>query len=394
MKNNNRTLTKLAIICLSLTDCGTGATTAALPTISAGLPGVPFSLIQWIASVPVLMIGFAPTLCYAPLVRIMKKRSILYIGVILFMIGGLGPAWLNFNIYIILVQRAILGLGIGILTPMGIDLIYDFYKGHEQRTMIGFSGACIGLSGMLFTMIGGFLCQIDWTYTFYAYFAAVIFFAVAIAFLPEPEKRVEPAADDNGPKVKAKLPGSVFFYIAVTFLNGMLFYIAVTNTAYVLVQDQIAEPTQIAMMFNALTASSILVGLFFGQMFKALRYHVLTIALALGGIGEYLCGTTYSITVFTVGLALVGITLGGTTSALWAKLGDLVHPSLVALSVSLGISAMNLGEFFQPAIFNLFTVPGRQPFMVGTAMAIVLVVASIVLDKVFPTKESSSITAV
>lgn len=391
---NNRTLIKLAIICLSLTDCGVGATTPALATIGAAMPDVSIALIQMIASLPALFLGLAPTILYAPMAKFLKKRSILYIGVILFLIGGIGPAFLHSSIYMILVLRAILGIGIGILTPMGIDLIYAFYEGHEQRTMIGWSGACIGLSGVIFQTLGGFLSSINWTYTFYAYVASAIFFAVAIAFLPEPERRIEAIAEGTAAKEKAKLPAAVYFYVMLIFLNGMLFFIPITNAAYVLLGDQmISSPAQIGLMFNALTVSSIIIGLIFAQLFKALKYHILTASLLIGALGLFLCYYTHSASVFTAGLFCIGLTLGGTTSAVWAKLGALVPAAVSALAIGLGISFFNLGQFFQPIIFNLFTVPGRQPFMIGIAGFIILAVFAVILEKAYPVKantESSS----
>ncbi|GAB6155078.1 MFS transporter [Desulfosporosinus burensis] len=388
----NRTLIKLAIICIALTDVGVGATTPALATIGAAFPGFSVSLIQMIASIPALFVGLIPTLLYAPLVRFIRKRSILYIGCVLFLVGGIAPAWINSSIYHILIFRAFLGIGIGLLTPMGIDLIYDFFEGHEQRTMLGWSSACIGFSGILFQTLGGFLCQISWQYTFYAYFVAAVFFAIAIAFLPEPNKRIETVAE-GAPKYKHKIPSATYLYVILLFLNGVFFFIPITNAAYVLIGEGMAQPGQIGLMFSVMTLAAVIIGIVFGQLFKVFKFHILTISFVCGAIGLFLASYTQSVTVYTIALFLNGFTLGGTTSAVWVKFGTIVPAAMLSLAIGLGVSAFNLGQFFQPIIFNFFTVPGRQPFMIGWIGFVVLAVVSIILEKAFPSKIIAESTA-
>lgn len=383
MTTKNKNLTKLAIMCLALTDVGVGATTPALATIGAAWPDVPFSLIQLIASIPAIFVGLIPALLYAPLVKVMKKRSIMWVGIILFLIGGIGPAFIHPNIYVILFLRILLGISTGLLTPMGLDLIYDFFEGHEQRTMLGWSSAAMGASGILFQILGGFLSAIRWDYTFYAYFVSVIFFIISVAFLPEPAKKVQQQAADIP---KEKLPGAAWFYVAVTFLNGVFFFVAITNSAYVLVGEGMAQPAQIGLMFSVLTAASVVIGLLFSQLFKLMKHYILAGTFLCGAIGLFLCYSTHSITVFTVGLFLNGLCLGGSTSAVWAKFGELIPAIKIPLAISLGVSAINLGEFFQPIIFNLFTVPGRAPFMYGWIGFAALFVIAIILERSIPTK--------
>ncbi len=384
----NRNIIKMAILLLGLTDCGVGATTAALASISAAFPTVSMGIIQMVASVPALFFAIGPTLCYAPMARALKKRTILWIGFVLFVIGGLSPAWMNSSIEMILVFRACLGLGLGILTPLGVDLICDIFEGDEKRTMLGLNGAMLGISGLLFQTLGGFLSQIRWDYTFFAYLPGIAFLIFALVFLPEPKKRTV-KVEENVPKVKAKLPVSAILYIIMVFFNGMFFYVAITNSAFVLVGDNIAQPYQIGLMFNALTVSAIIVGLIFGKLFKKLRYWIFTFSVLAGGIGLFLCGATNSIVVFSIGLFLVGFTLSGVIVSAESKISDVVSPVMQALGISLIVTAMNMGEFFQPVIFNLFSEPGRQPFIIGAVAFVILAVISIFVEKA--TKDKTKI---
>jgi MFS family permease len=381
----NKVLTKVAILTLCLTDCGAGGTTAALATIGAAFPTVPPAMIQMIASVPALFLGLVPILVYPTVVRFLKKRTILWIGSVLFLIGGLGPAWVHQNIYVILVFRAILGLAIGTLTPLGIDLCVDFFEGHEQRTMIGYTSVFVGISAIFFQTLGGFLSQINWVYTFYCYAPAAIFFLISIIFLPEPERRIATVAD-GAPKVKEKIPGANIMYAFVAFIAGILFSVCITNGAYVLVGDHIASPATIGVMFSALSVSTIIFGLIFGQLFNIFKFQLLWISSILGGVGLFLCGTTYSVAVFTAGLFLIGMLLGSFMACMYVKSTSLAPASLSSLAIGLILSGFNLGQFFQPVIFNVFSAPGRQPFMIGAVLSIVVAFVIILLNKAYSTK--------
>jgi MFS family permease len=342
-------------------------------------------LIQMIASVPALFLGLAPILIYATLVRVAKKKTLLCTGAVLFLIGGLGPAWVHQNIYVILVFRAILGLAIGALTPMGIDLCIDFFEGREQHTMIGYTSVFIGISAVLFQTLGGFLSQINWAYTFYCYVPSAIFFLISIIFLPEPERRIAEFVD-GVPKVKEKLPGANIIYAFVAFVAGMLFSVCITNSAYVLVGDHIAGPAKIGIMFNALCISAVILGLIFGRLFNVFKFKLLWITIILGGVGLFLCGTTYSVAVFTTGLFLIGMLLGSFMACMYVKSTSLAPVSLSSLAIGLTCSGFNIGQFVQPIIFGVFSAPGRQPFMIGAVLSIVLAFVIILLNKAYPSK--------
>ena len=93
---------------------------------------------------------------------------------------------------------------------------------------------------------------------------------------------------------------------------------------------------------------------------------------------------------FTLGLVFFGISLGFGWPVTMSKATQLVSYTAASKAVSLVAFCFAIGGFFQPIIFNLFSVPGRAPFLVGVVGNIVVAVVVIIANKAFPTPTSFS----
>ena len=152
-KGINRNVLKILILLIALQDNGMGAATPALQSISEAFPNAGYQLISMIVTLPALMLAIMP-IFYPKLVQLFKKRWILIITAVLFLVGGVGPAFINSNIFIILLLRLLVGVACGIFMPLCIDLIVDFFEGNERAKMVGWSSTFTGFGGILFQTLG------------------------------------------------------------------------------------------------------------------------------------------------------------------------------------------------------------------------------------------------
>lgn len=378
----NRTLLKLAILSIAMQDCGTGATTPALGSIMAALPNVAPSLVQMIATVPALFIALTPPV-YAKCVEFMRKRTLLYIAAVLFIVGGVAPAFIHPNIWVILAFRVLIGIGNGIVLPMATDLVVDFFEGQERNSMMGYVSAVTGISGIVFQLLGGYLAGISWNYTFYTYLVSILFFLIAIIFLPEPDRQAKLAQE--GSEVKAKLPGSVYLIVAIFGFFFLFWYILPTNGAIVMLGEGMANPGQIGLAFAFVTVGSFVCSMIFGQVFKVLKFALLPIAYIFGAIGLYICYTSQTLLMFTVGIFILGMGMGTVVPTTMTKLSGLVPYSAASKVIALGFLGNGMGGFIQPMVFNLFSVPGRTPFLIGAVGMVVFAVLIHFVSKATPT---------
>ncbi|UWG99064.1 MFS transporter [Dehalobacter sp. DCM] len=394
MKQVNRNLVKLAILGVAMCDSGNGATSPALGTIMAGMPDVAPSLVQMIVVVPSLFMALTP-IVYAKLLDMgMKKRTLMYIGAATFIIGGVGPALLHSNIWVILVLRAILGIGNGICLPLSTDLVIDFFEGQERNTMQGFVSATVGLSGVVFQLLGGYFAGLNWTYTFYAYLIAILFFGVAFAFLPEPNRQEKMAAQEGITEVsaRAKLPGKAYL-VGFMVAYYMFFWVVMpTNGAPVLIMEGMATPAQIGGIFAMITVASFIMSVAFGWIFKAIKFALLPIAFLLSAAGMFLCYSTHNASTFTVGIFIYGMGLGCAMPTFVTKLSGLVPYSAGAAAISIAYVGLGVGQFIQPILFKYFGTYsfGRPSILLAAICLVVGAVIVFVVDKTTPAKYVST----
>lgn len=378
-----RTVLKMAILCVAMQDCGVGATTPAIGSIAAAFPTVAPGLIQMIATIPALFLALTPPV-YAKCLEFMKKKTLLYIAAILFLIGGAAPGFVHPNIWVILFFRALIGIATGICIPMSTDLVVDFFEGGEQHSMMGYVSATVGISGIMFQLLGGYLAGIRWNYAFYAYFVSIIFFVFAFAFLPEPDRQAKIAAQEGAGNETVKVPGSVYLITLLFGIFFLLWYALLANGAIVLLGEKMATPAQIGLAFALVTVGSFLTSVLFKWLFKAFEYLLLPLAFVVSAAGFYTCFISQTFLMFTIGATLLGFGLGIVVPATMTKLSGLVPYSAAAKAIAIGYFGMGVGGFIQPLVFNLFSEPGRTPFLIGAVGMLVFTVVMYGVNKSTP----------
>lgn len=374
-------LLKIAILFLAMQDCGAGAATPALGAIFAAFPNVSPTVVQNVATLPALTIVVFGLL-YGQLVKVMKKRSIMWLACITFTIGGLAPAFLN-DIYAILFFRALVGVGVGLLYPMANDLMVDFFEGGERQKLIGWTFAIGMLGGIIFQMLGGALSEINWHYTFFAYFIAIVFFAFPILFLPEPAKKADVVKGTS--QEKAKVPASQYVNCIVNFLWCLLFTSIVSNAAMIIVGEGFGTGSQIGLVFSMMTATATIGGLFFGPLRKLLGKASMLMCFWVLAIGFVVFYYSHTIGMCLVAMAIVGVALGYTGANFFSKSTDIVPFAVSAMSLALMTAFNGLGQFVAPFIMNPFLNAigygvGRPALLVSAIGLVIVGVIAVIFD--------------
>lgn len=390
-KNTSKTVIKIAILCICLTDCANGAITAGLETIAQAWPDVSTTMIQNIGSFAALAIGLSPVVLYVPLAAKLRKRAVMWIGIICFLVGGIGPAFVTTHFAMILLFRVILGCGLGILTPLGMDLCCAFFEGNERGTMLGLTSTMTGISGVIFQTLGGIFAGVGWNWIFYTYIAGAIFFAVAVIFLPEPPKQEEffDKKDEKLDTAKEAFPKLGWVYGVLYLLLGCGFYTACSNVAMVGIGEGYLTPVNVSMCFNGMTLMCVITGILFGPVLKRIGYWILPIALVLGGCGLFILSAVHSYGLTIAGLALVGCLLGLGVSGGVSKVTTIAPDSRSALASAVPIACWNLGQFFQPTVTNAIVGPGRPSMVLGGCVVMVIAIIFFILEGAFGKKKDT-----
>ncbi len=227
----NNLLVKISILSISLlTVMASAAISPALAKIRQAFPGTDITLIKLVLTLPSLLI-IPFSLLGGWLASRMKKKTILLIGLVIYFLGGVGGGFAK-SITQLLIIRGIFGMGVGLIIPLSISLIVDFYEKQERAKMMGLSGSVSHFGGVVFLLLSGWLACMNWRYAFGVYGLSALIMFTVFFWLPEP-----PAKLAGGP-VKVKLPWQIYWCAAIGALMMVAFYAAPTNLAMFIENQQ------------------------------------------------------------------------------------------------------------------------------------------------------------
>ncbi len=227
----NNLLVKISILSISLlTVMASAAISPALAKIRQAFPSADITLIKLVLTLPSLLI-IPFSLLGGWLASRMKKKAILLIGLVIYFIGGVGGG-LARSIEQLLIIRGLFGVGVGLIIPLSISLIADFYEKEERAKMMGLSGSVSHFGGVVFLLLSGWLACMSWRYAFGVYGLSALIMFTVFFWLPEPQIRKTP-----GP-VSVRLPWQVYWCAVIGGLMMVAFYAAPTNLAMFIENQQ------------------------------------------------------------------------------------------------------------------------------------------------------------
>ncbi|SHK60978.1 MFS transporter [Tepidibacter formicigenes] len=333
-------LTKAAILSISLLVIITGsAVSPALVEISETFSDANSKTIKMILSLPSgVIIPFS--LLSGKIASMTKKRKIIIVGLIIYIIGGIGGGFSR-SIFELLFFRGVLGIGMGLLTPLTTSLVADFFEENERIKMMGFSNAVSNLGGIIATLVSGGLAIINWRYVFGVYSIAIIVFILVIFGLPEPKKRIV--------MEKRNIINKKIFIISLQglFLN-IAFYAVVTNIALFIKNENIGNSVFSGLAMSFLTLGGFISGIFLGKLSEFLKRSNAPIGICIMSIGFFIISSAYDITTILFSTFMIGIGLGILKPILLLRVTHIIPKYSNSFALSIVSSSMLLGKFISP----------------------------------------------
>jgi len=366
---------KVTILSISLLTVMSGAAVApALAEIARAFPHIGSNSIKMVLTVPCLLIILG-SLISGRLVSVMKKRSILLIGLSLYLVGGLGAGMVD-SFTALLVLRGILGLGVGLIMPLSISLIADYYSGDERGRLMGMSTAVSSLGGIIATVLSGIVAVISWRWSFsiYALGFAVLF--LVLCFLPKLEK--ESAADSE---FKAQpLPSSIYYTAILTFGLLIVFFAIVTSLA-LFIQNQgwgNANTTGLALGLTNIFVFG--AGVKFQTVYSRFKSYTVPGGLLLLVVGFTLLSLSHNIYTVLAGLAVFGLGFGILMPLIYLQTTSVVSEEMRPRATALVGGCFYLGQFASPLVLSLVgIISGNYSIrMIFTVLTFALLAAFIV----------------
>jgi EmrB/QacA subfamily drug resistance transporter len=184
----------------------------AIPTIVSSLGG--FSLFTWVFSAFLLTQGATIPL-YGKLSDIYGRKKVFTFGVIVFIIGS-ALCGFSGSMYILILFRAIQGIGAGAVLPVSQTIIGDIYSLEERARVQGYLSSVWGFAAIIGPAIGGIIVQnISWSWVF---FINVPIGLVCMAMLSQYFHEHTKLPDRSARKISIDYAGSALLIAAISFL--------------------------------------------------------------------------------------------------------------------------------------------------------------------------------
>ncbi len=366
--NSNSFPTKATLLLVSTLTVMAGATIApSLPAMQEHFKEVPNAAlwVRLVLTLPALFIVFG-SLIAGVVVDRFGRKPLLLAAVALYGLAGASGYVLN-SLFHILIGRAFLGFAVAGIMVTATTLIADYYTGATRAAFLGLQAAFMGLGGVVFLSLGGFLADQNWRSPFLIYLFAWVLLPLIIWAISEPH-RMTPSTQGNTPGSGSGFPVKLLaFLYGVALLTQIIFYLVPVQLPFYLKELANANASQSGLAIALATLFSAMSSFFYGKIKQHFGFFsVLVLAFGLMGAGYSIIGLVNNYALVLFGLAIAGSGLGLLMPNLNLWIASEVSDA--ARGRALGGSTMFffLGQFLSP----LVSQPVSQAVGLGTTYAL------------------------
>ena len=374
-------LTLLTILlCSMLMLMGGAAVAPALPLIEQVFPGKDtlVSMIITIPSLAVAVVGFAMGALADRLGKVRVLATSLVVFTAAGAVGYLMEGGSDTQLYILLVFRFVVGIGIAGISSAVTALIAEYYTGMDRVRALSYQSAAMGVGVLILEYTGGVLAEFSWREPFLVYLIGVPILLMVLLTMREPQREDHGSMGRITPERKANKRLLTICYITIFVAMTMAFLLPTKMPTYL--QTELAVSTSVTGLFLGVHGVT---NACFSLMYRrfvqrispfsiiAVGFLLLVIALLTLEVSESVASAVVMMIVAGAGLGMVcpavSNTLAGETTA--STSGKIMGGYSTCL---------NLGQFSISLIsVPLFAAVGSSyPDLFGV-MAVVAVVACI-----------------
>jgi MFS family permease len=360
--NPNSWLTKLTLLLASSLTVMAGATVSpALPAMKQHFaetiadPDLRATLVKLVITLPALFIVIGSPIAGMIIDRFGRK-PLLLITAILYGFAGSSGLVLD-TLPAILIGRAFLGFAVAGVMVSATTLIADYYSGPARAAFMGLQAGFMGLGGVLFLTLGGFLAQQNWRFPFGIYSFAWLIVPLIFATIVEPHRKVATPGTATDGRSDYAMPIAILALVyGLTWLSQIVFYLIPVQLPFFLEGLVQAQPSQSGMAIALCTLFSAAASVAYGKLKQRMEFvSFLPLIFGLMGLGYLLIGQAQGWAQALVGLAIAGMGLGILMPNMTVWLSSAVGDAVRGRALGGLTTAMFLGQFLSPILSQPIT---------------------------------------
>lgn len=378
-----------AALCLILVQNTQALCSPTLAAIAAQFPTADTTLVQTVNTIPTLIMIIS-SLLVGPITRKLGYKWGGLLGMAFALVGGVLPAFVHPSVIVMVVERAVFGVGYGIVFAMAVAACGDFWTGKKTTTMVGLVTAFAGVGGIVYSLIAGWLVDVSWTAPYWFYLIIIVWAIYYAIFMPNRPEGVRPQVENAGEtleKKKFSFSGFgakywIFVIVALFCIGTMTSFI--NNAAICIVGLGLGTGVTVGLVMTCFSIGLMLGGLIYIPVYRVLKRIALPIWLLIYGILLFVLMKYATLPLFFVAAFIFGICFG-TINGAWSDMANkkVADPAVSADGSSIYVALQGIGQFIAPywlagvaAIFGLTSTNLFYQFYPAIA---ILIVAGIVL---------------
>lgn len=346
-KQSSTKMLTTAIISLSMLTVMAGAAVApALNEIKAYFTNCNPMFIQMIVSMPAIFI-FLISFIFPKLCSHMGARTLVILGLVFYTAGGCAAGCFD-NIIMVLVMRALVGIGVGIIMPLSTGLLAFYFPPENQSRLMGLSSAMNQMGGVIATLICGILASISWRASFLVYLLGLVCIVLCCIFMPNDKMRSK-EHHENTSGLWYTFKHNYTLIIAM-FLHMSVFFIYPTNFAIETVKEGTINTGLISVIMAGMDLVAFLGGLLFVHTKRLLRQHMRFAAPAMFLAGYLLMAFLGGWIGIITGSALIGFANGIGVPFIMTEATMKAGKTATTTVMPMICAALYLGQFLCPVL--------------------------------------------
>ncbi len=285
------------------------------------------------------------------------KKKTLLVALAIYAIAG-SASGLFSNIYAVLFCRALLGIGLGMLIPVGNSLPLDYFRGAELAKVTARQSASISLGNFCFVLFSGWLALLSWRYTFLIYAVAIPIMICIFFFFPEEIYKDEVKQDDKITKSNnVKLPPIIYFQACVMFLFMIVIYSYHTGVAILLQERGIGTAASAAYVLSTNSLASFCAALIIRRLHALIDKYIFALICLSVALGFYCLYAADGLPLAFMAAIFIAFSMGSIMSTNGILINKQAERHNLSKALTLkGLSIVNitifLGQFAAPIVFD------------------------------------------
>ncbi len=305
-------------------------------------------------TLPILLM-IPMTLLSGALAARISKKMLAYIGGGLFLIGAFGPLF-SHKFMGMLVCRAILGLGCGLIFPLPLAMMNDYFERRSRNNVMNIVSSGGSTLAVIAAILAGILGKVMWQHAFGVYAFGIVPLLFLFLFVPE-VKKAEPGSEAAGKKKSGAPAFSTYLYTLTLLLFFATIQIVTNLMSSLVINERLGGASTTGNALAVRTLGSFFTTLFFGPLFGCLKKWSAVASLAVSAAGSVMLYMSPGVATIMVSMIIIGLGMGfiGPVLITWAVMES---PHSASLCYSITQAGLLLGMVASTLLLQLFAMLG------------------------------------